>query len=74
MAQGIMTPFCLIINSRGRLVPHVPADAARQPGCASWRAKHEVGMEEKLISPSSAHRCRALTCQCLGLPTCSALS
>lgn len=39
MAQGIMTPFCLIINSHGHLVPHIPADAARQSGCAGWRAK-----------------------------------
>lgn len=55
MAQGIMTPFCLIINSRSRLVPHIPADAARQSGWAGWRAKHEAGSKEKLISPSSAH-------------------
>lgn len=54
MAQGIMTPFCLIINSRRRLVPHVPADAARQSGCAGWRAKHKVGSKKKLIS-SSGH-------------------
>ena len=55
MAWGIMTPFCLIIDSRGRLVPHVPAEAARQSVCAGWRDKHKVGNMEKLISPSSAY-------------------
>lgn len=39
MAQGIMTPFCLIINSYGLWVPHVPADAARQAGSAREGAK-----------------------------------
>lgn len=44
-----MIPFCLIINSHRRLVPHIPADAARQSGCAGRRARHEVGSKEKLI-------------------------
>lgn len=52
MAQGIMTPFCLIINSHGLWVPHVPADAARQSGCASERAKQQVGNNEKPVSPA----------------------
>lgn len=49
VAQGIMIPFCLIINSHRRLVPHIPADAARQSGCAGRRARHEVGSKGKLI-------------------------
>lgn len=54
MAQGIMTPFCLIINSHGLRVPRVAADAARQSGCASERAQQQVGNKEKPIS-SPAH-------------------
>lgn len=30
VARGPMTPFCLIINSRGRLVPYIAASAARR--------------------------------------------
>lgn len=30
VTRGPMTPFCLIINSRGRLVPHIVASAARR--------------------------------------------
>lgn len=42
-----MTPFCLIINSRRRLLPRIPVNTARQWGCAGWGAQHEAGSKEK---------------------------
>lgn len=66
VAGGPMTPFCLIINSRGRLVPYIAASAARWWECAGWRAQPKMGSMGKLISHSSAHFCCAPTCQSLG--------
>lgn len=47
VARGVMTPFCLIINSRRRLLPRIPVNTARQWGCAGWGAQHEAGSKEK---------------------------
>lgn len=47
VARGVMTLFCLIINSRRRLLPHTPVNTTRQWGCAGWRAQQEAGSKEK---------------------------